>query len=109
MSVVESTRLTWQRYKPMAIALVVGLVIGPFISNGLGWQVTSSAARTQTHDGVVEQQALACERQARSDAAEPAKMDWTAQRELAKKAAAKSGAGAENWDVINACTRKLGV
>jgi hypothetical protein len=107
MALVQSTRETWHRYKPMAYALVAGLVIGPFITNGLGWQMTGNKARILAHDGVVEQQALTCERQARLDNATPGKLDWTAQRELAKTAAAKSGIGEDNWDVINACTRKL--
>ena len=99
----------WRRYKPVIYALAAGLLIGPFISNGLGWQMTGSAAQALARDGVVEHQALACERQARRDTPEPAKLDWSAQRELAKQAATATGAGAENWDVINACTRKLGV
>ena len=109
MTAWESATEKWRSVKPIGIALAVGLVAGPFISNAFGWQVTSSVSRTMVHDGVVEQQAVVCDKAARGEVAEPAKLGWDAQRELAKKWAAAGGAKPDDWDVVNACSRKLGV
>jgi hypothetical protein len=97
----------WARVKPLAIALGIGLVIGPFISNYMGWQVTSTAARAQAHVSVVEQRALICEARARLEVKEPGKLDSNARGELAKKMSTLPGVPEPNWELTSACASKL--
>lgn len=97
----------WELVKPRAIALAVGLVLGPFISNYLGWQVTSGKAQTQLNQAVVEQQALFCEARARADVKEPGKLDYTGRRNLAEKWAVMPGKTAAESTVVSACADKL--
>ena len=96
----------WQSAKPAAIALAVGLVAGPLISNYMGWQVTNRTAQAEVRAGIVEQQAVYCEARARADVPAPGALDWTARYQLAVKWAA-SGATAADSDVTSACARKL--
>lgn len=100
-------RSKWETLKPVAIALAIGLVAGPFISNFVGWQVTSGAAQAQLRAGVVEQVALFCEERARSEVKDLGKLDWSARNDLAKKWAVVPGAAAAESDATYACARKL--
>jgi hypothetical protein len=105
----EKTVSKWQAAKPAAIALTIGLVAGPLISNYVGWQVTSRTARAEIHAGLVEQQAMFCEARARADVSAPGELNWTARYELAVKWAPMPGAGPVDADVTSACARKLAV
>jgi hypothetical protein len=107
MSAWENAASKWKAAKPAAIALAIGLVAGPLISNYVGWQVTSRTARAEIHAGIVEQQAMFCEARARADIPTAAKLDWTARYELAVKWAAMPGSAATDSDVTSACARKL--
>src|SRR5689334_8918776 len=64
MTAWENAASKWTAAKPAAIALAIGLVAGPLISNAIGWQVTSGTARAEIHAGIVEQQAMFCEARA---------------------------------------------
>lgn len=97
----------WQAIKPRAIALAIGLVMGPFITNFLGWQVTSGSAQRQLTQSVTEQQALFCESRARADVKEPGKLDYTARRNLAEKWAVMPGKTSAESGVVSACADKL--
>ena len=55
MSSTQTVQSRWETMKPMAIALAIGLIAGPLITNYVGWQVTSRTARAETRDSVVEQ------------------------------------------------------
>ena len=107
MTLRQTAAAKWQTFKPVAIALVIGLVSGPLISNYLGWQVTSSTARAQIHAGIVEQQAAFCEVKARADMKDPGKLDWSARNDLAKKWAVMPGQTSADSDVAYACAGKL--
>lgn len=100
---------SWEAIKPRAIALAVGLVLGPLISNFMGWQVTSGSARTNLTRAVVEQQALFCEARARADVKEPAKLDYTGRRGLAEKWSMMPGQTSADSAVTNVCADKLAV
>lgn len=100
-------RTKWEALKPIAIALGIGLVAGPFISNFAGWQVTAGTAQAQTRAGVVEQIALYCEQRARVEVKESAKLDWSARNDLAKKWAVVPGAASADTDATYACARRL--
>jgi hypothetical protein len=107
MTTWETVQAKWAATKPQAIALAIGLVAGPFISNFVGWQVTSSAAHTQARAGIVEQLSSFCDVRAREAVNNPGKLDWSARGELAKKWAVMPGATSAESDVTNACERKL--
>src|SRR4051812_8911975 len=94
----------WAEFKPAAIALAIGLVVGPFVTNYLGWQVMSGTARTQMRAEVVEQQALICEERARAEVKEPGKLDWSARAELAKKWSVMPGVSpVADGEAVGAC------
>ena len=107
MTAWENAASKWTAARPAAIALAIGLVAGPLISNSIGWQVTSSTARAQVHAGIVEQQAMFCEVRARADMPTAATLDWTARYELAGKWAVMPGSAPADSDVTSACARKL--
>jgi hypothetical protein len=97
----------WRGLKPQAIALALGLLVGPFIATYAGWTVTSSTAKAQARAGIVEQLASFCDIAARATVENPGKLDWSARGELAKKWAVMPGSASAEWDVTSACERKL--
>jgi hypothetical protein len=99
----EAAALKWQTAKPAALALLVGLVAGPYISNALGWQVTSGTAAARARAGVVEQLASVCDAQARTEVQDPSKLESTARGGLAKKWAVMPGGPSADSDVTTAC------
>ena len=107
MTVWENAASKWTAAKPAAIALAVGLVAGPLISNYVGWQVTSGTARAEVQAGIVEQQAMFCAARARADVPTAATLDWTARYDLAVKWAVMPGSARTDSDVTSACARKL--
>jgi len=107
MTPMQSAAARWETAKPMVIALAIGLVAGPVISNYMGWQVTSGAARAETRDGIIEQLAQICDQRARTEVADPSKLDWDARSALAKKWAIAPGTPFGDLDVSGACAQKL--
>jgi hypothetical protein len=107
MTTSETATSKWQTAKARAVYLAIGLMAGPFISNALGWQVTSGAAKLQLRDGVVEQLALICEERVRADVKAPGQLAWDARRDLATKWAITPKTPSPDTDVIYACARKL--
>jgi hypothetical protein len=103
----SATTNSWASIKPRAVALAIGLVMGPFISNFLGWQVTSGSAQAKLAHAVVEQQALFCEARARDDVTEPGKLDYTDRRNLAEKWAVMPGKTSADSAVTSACADRL--
>lgn len=97
----------WNSIKPVAIALAIGLVTGPLISNSMGWQITQGRADRQSHASAVEQQAMICAAQARVATPDTANLNWNLRRELAEKFAIMPGRETAESDVINACTQIL--
>jgi hypothetical protein len=107
MTAWENVASKWQAAKPAAIALAIGLVAGPLISNYVGWQVTSHTAQAGIHAGIVEQEAMFCEARARADVPEAAKLEWSARYELAVKWSGMPGGAPVDSDVTSACAMKL--
>ena len=107
MSIMHTVSTKWETAKPMVFALAIGLVVGPLFSNYMGWQVTGSSARTQIQAGITEAQALVCAALARTENADPGKLDWSARNDLAKKWAVMPGATTADSSVIGACSGKL--
>ena len=88
----EAAASKWQTAQPLVLALVLGLIAGPYISNALGWQVTSGAASAQARIGI----------------ANPSELDLTARARLAEKSAVMPGETSAAFDVTIACAGKLG-
>ena len=107
MKPAQTIQSKWLAMKPKVFALAIGLVIGPFITNYVGWQVTSGTARAETRDSVLQQFVQICVERARADDANAAKLDWTARSELAKKWTVTPAAPFADLDVQSACTARL--
>ena len=95
-----------------AIALVVGLIAGPIISNLLGWQVRSGTMEEQVGAAVVEQQARFCAERARADsaytdAAAFKALDYTQERDFVTPHAKMPGQDSADSAVVRACVNKL--
>jgi len=109
MSPMQTAQSQRQAMKPVVIALVIGLLAGPMISNYTGWQVTRETAWAETRDSVLDQFASLCAERARADVADAAKLDWADRSQLAKKWVTAPTAPFADLDVSGACAQKLAV
>ena len=107
MTIMQTVATKWETAKPIVISLAIGMLVGPLISNQMGWQVTSNAARAQLTAGVADARALVCAGLARVEVSDPGKLDWSARNALARKWAVMPGTTAADSDVVSACTSKL--
>lgn len=107
MTVWKSVGAKWLSVKPYLFALAIGLVVGPFFSSYMGWQVTSGTARAELRAGVLNVQASNCEARARMEVKDTSKLDWNARTDLAKKWAPLPGADTADSDIARACADKL--
>ncbi|WP_198370958.1 hypothetical protein [Roseomonas rosulenta] len=104
----ESAATRWTAAKPLLLALGVGLVAGPIISGMAGFQIRTSTAQTLAHNGVVAQQAIFCDSQARLENADPKTLDWSARNTLARRfATLPPGGDRVDPDVARACADRL--
>jgi len=97
----------WATIKPLALALIIGLVAGPLISGMMGWQVLRGTSEQRIHASAVEQQSMICVANARATTPDTASMNWAARRELAEKYAVMPGRTTADADVITACNQGL--
>ncbi len=86
------------------------MVLGPFISSWLGWQVTTGTMESAAEDGVVAYREELCAKRARSDPAATSAVldDYSGRRELAEKWAVLPGEEEADSDVISECNSRLG-
>ena len=98
-----------QEWRPRIIFLVIGLVVGPFISSWIGWQVTTGTMEDAVGDAVVSYRADLCAERARSDpeATSEALSDFSDRRKLAEKWALLPGEEKADSDVVRACNSVL--
>ena len=54
MSKVDTVKSKWEEKKPIAFAFALGLVLGPFISNMIGWQVTNGSLERRVRAAAFE-------------------------------------------------------
>ena len=96
-------------WKPRILFLVIGLVLAPFISSSLGWQVTAGTMDSAVQDAVIEYRADLCTKRAQADPeATPAVLgDWSSRRELAEKWAVLPGEEEADRSVVNGCSSRL--
>ncbi len=90
------------------VALALGVFVGPFLSNAMGWQITPDAALAQARAGLVELQSDYCDLQARADIDElHGQLGWRVRNDLANKWARMPGSDKVEFDVVRACAQKL--
>jgi hypothetical protein len=98
-----------EEWRPRIVFLVIGLVLGPFISGWLGWQVTTGTMESAVEDAVVAYRAGLCAERARSDPAATSAVldDYSGRRELAEKWAVLPGEEEADSDVVRECNSRL--
>ncbi len=98
-----------QEWKPRILFLVIGLVLGPFITSWLGWQVTAGTMEGAVGEAVVSYRAGLCAERARSDpeATSDALNDFSKRREFAEKWAVLPGEEETDSDVVRECNSRL--
>lgn len=98
-----------EEWKPRILFLAIGLVLGPFISSWLGWQVTTGTMESAVEEAVVAYRAGLCVERARSDPEATAAVleDYSGRRELAEKWAVLPGEEDADRDVVNECNSRL--
>ena len=98
-----------QEWRPRIVFLVIGLVLGPFISNWLGWQVTTGTMDSAVQNAVVAYQAELCAKRAQADPEVTPDVleNWTSRRELAEKWAVLPGEEKADSDVVSECASRL--
>ena len=98
-----------QEWKPRIIFLVIGLILGPFISSWLGWQVTTGTMEEATKDAVVAYRAGLCVVRAQSDpeVTPDVLKDYSARRKIAEKWAVAPSEEKADSAVTNECNSRL--
>lgn len=98
-----------QEWKPRIIFLLIGLVLGPFISGWLGWQVTTGTMDSAVQDAVVAYRADLCAKRAQADpeVTPDVLKNWASRRKLAEKWAMLPGEEKADSDVVNECNSQL--
>ena len=97
----------FQAKKTIILAFAGGLLLGPFISGMMGWQVTSTTLQEKVHSAVVEQQVEFCKARARAAVEDPSKLEYAARYELAKKWAIMPWQTSAESEVISGCSNEL--
>lgn len=98
---------SWDRMRPLAIALVIGLIAGPILSAVFGWQVLQSTANKRSEQATVAVQAQICAAQARIADPRAADLSWAARGELAERWAVMPGSTESAPGVASACSNML--
>jgi hypothetical protein len=109
VSTLDTAKKKFKENEMIAIAFVVGLVVGPLISGMIGWQVTGGALEEQVRAAVVEQQALFCVERIRATGQDTSGFEFSALNDLAKQWSVMPGQDSADYDVAHACSEKLGV
>ncbi len=107
LSVADRLADQWAAVKMPVFAFLIGAVVGPLFSNYMGWQVTHSRAERESHESAVNQQAMICAFNARSENDKAATLGWSERRALADKYAVMPGRDAADSGVASACSDLL--
>lgn len=99
----------FDEWKPRILFLVIGLVVGPFASGWLGWQVTAGTMESAVQDAVIDYRAELCAKRAQADPeATPAVLEnYSDRRKLAEKWAVLPGEEETDRGVVNECNSRL--
>ena len=98
-----------QEWKPRIVFLVIGLIVGPFISSWLGWQVTTGTMESAAEDAVVAYRAEQCVKRAQADpeATSAVLQNYGDRRKLAEKWAITPGEEKADINVVSECSSRL--
>lgn len=96
-----------QAKKPIILAFVAGLLVGPFVSGTMGWQVKSSTVTSMVRSAAVQQQVKFCEWRARAVIADPSKLDYSARYKLAEEWAKMPWQTDADSEVVSGCSNGL--
>ena len=107
MSTMSNVKDKWEKVKPRVYAVCLGLIVGPFITNGIGWQVTSGNMERQVHAAVIEQQAGFCLERIEATGQSTTGLEYSARRDLAEKWSIMPGQDSAEYEVISACSEKI--
>ena len=107
MSAMTTVQGKWAKVKPRFMAVCLGLMVGPFISNAIGWQVTSGALERQLHAAVIEQQANFCLERIQATGTNTNGIDFGTRRDLAEKWGTMPGQESAEYDVVRACSEMI--
>ena len=97
----------WDRVRPAAYGLVIGLIAAPILSSLFGFQVLSSTAQQRSESAGIAVQAEICAAQARIADPKAGELDWSARRDLAEHWAIMPGAEEAMPGVVSACNTLL--
>jgi hypothetical protein len=104
---MSSIREFYLAKKPIILAFVIGLLMGPFISGMMGWQIRSSVVTKLVHTTAVQQQAKFCAVRARATVADVSKLDYSARFKLAEEWAKMPWQQEADSEVVSACSDNL--
>ena len=97
----------FQARKPIVLAFVAGLVVGPIISGSMGWQIRSSTVSAMVRGAAVQQQVKFCEWRARGVVKDPSKLDYSARFKLAEEWAKMPWQQEADSEVVSGCSNGL--
>jgi len=88
---------------------VIGLILGPFISDWMDWQVTTGTMDSAVQNAVITYRADLCAKRAQADPGltPDTLKNWTSRRELAEKWAVLPGENKVDSDVVSECSALL--
>ncbi len=98
-----------QEWRSRILFLVIGLILGPFISSWLGWQVTTGTMEEAAKDAVVAYRAGLCVERAQADpeVTPDVLKDYSVRRKIAEKWAVLPGEEKADVAVTNECNSRL--
>ncbi|MDP6787974.1 MAG: hypothetical protein QGI13_12685 [Rhodospirillales bacterium] len=109
MSILDTAKKKYEGNEAVLIAFVLGLILGPIISNTFGWQVSRGTSEAHIRAAVVEQQALFCVERVKATGQDTSGFEYSALKDIAKEWSVMPGQDAADYDVTYACSEKLGV
>lgn len=103
------TREIIEAWKPRILFLGIGLVLGPFFGNWLGWQVPAGTMESAVEEAVLSYRAELCAERARSDPEVTSAVlkDYSGRHKLAEKWAVLLGEAEADNAVVKACSARL--
>lgn len=109
MAMKQTLSEKWARWKPVLGGLVIGLVLGPFLSSYMGWQVTTGTMQDRVENAAVRIQAEVCEWRARRNVDNPSALGSDARRDVAEKYALMpwEDEGERHFRVVTECASQL--
>ena len=104
---MDTLKEKWAKVKPTLMAIGFGLIVGPFISNALGWQVTSGALDKKLEAALLDLQVNFCVEKVKAAGVNTKGIDFGARRDIAKKWAVMPGQDSADYEVMRGCSDRI--